>query len=58
MELCGWQRLSLALEISVHELNPIEIGLIGELVGTCDLNHPICHLAAKEAINLMVFKES
>jgi len=57
VKLCNWQSLVFSLEVSIHDLNPSEIGLGSELVRGGDFNHPVKHSSSEAFVNIMVAQE-
>lgn len=58
VQLGGRKAILFCVEVSVHELDAIEEGFVGELVGGGDFHHPIYHLGSEVSIDLMLPKTS
>lgn len=56
VQLGGRKAILFCVEVSVHQLDAIEEGLVGELIGGGDFHHPIYHLGSEVRIDLMLRK--
>ena len=55
--MSGHQLGPLFIEVSVHDVDAVEVGLGGELVGTCDLYHPVDHFGPQGGVDVVVAQE-